>query len=1206
MLLAAEETSKLASGQLQRRSKGRLHEMKRLSGEATTVDDVSNQGVSVQLCGGLDEQKVVDPLENEDTQSSYSMKDILGGFLATKLQVIESENQRIPRSTIYNKCQKNKSRESSRKTRSNRSSDVSDVLANDEFKYDKNANDCWSDSKNPKCLDFWNDSEQSSSRAMFDRTCLKTMHGDHHRSHQSHGKVHQKRDVKISGETVHSGFRSSALKNRNGLERFNVSVAFSFPEVSVEHVPSSEKEEYGYGVSGGESRYDFPLEISHEYLSNFKEDNHVKSENHVHKSKRKRRVPKKSKETSESRHKKSKKRQTRKDDSVEVSTFTNPNIQTASSNAEATLRCCQNSLYDDMESVSSESDEKDFGFSSERHSGSRQKSCDYFQPGTGVHKPDNQMFNSRKRNAELKLNDGDDIGDETWVERYNRTKIFKRHRSHSGSIPAEADTDSLHYDKYSQLSTTDPIWGHSSKHKRLTGDKSDTLCHHSRSKTHSRTKSPKSSSKKKSSRKVKHANKHEKKHKHRDKSLAKASHKHKSTKHKSTKHKHRKSKNEDKIHVEPNGEVEMVKSPVFPFDDDADDDNFRPMTIPVENNDDITELLLGKRSTSKDDASEQCDGQPLDYNAVVACAEKICVPSRIVKTYKEGIAVSRLLRRVKTRIGPLKPVEISRLQATLPRHPVMTVDKVSQQKLANNDQMQNSIGVQDVEDPGVQRQEQPQICSVLPIISDVTKEHTSDEILQPLGVLDELSVVPAGPDDYSGLTADRSDPNQQDELSGQTDASQKTSISLSPEYSQLPLQDVKAETSVDPLTTVEVAAAAVEPCLRLSSESGVSGTGSAETTESDACDNDPMQEKSIPDVAPEALASASVQNISVESSDNLTSHRVIELWENFCFQHSSEQDKRAVADEVQDNLSSNCDILPEFACGSCCSDGGSQNIGNEEVTAIISPNEERLLEDVAVAIADPCVSHGTTFAEATGPLSDTCQQDEVSNNGQNQKQGYTVVVSDVVGNGTEMTGIEESQKQVNENEVGVNEVSEIEVNGKELMGKEVCENETRESGVGDVEVECHCTEKEMNPENEEVVNKVSNSQDMFCIESEVEHTKEITFCSGQSLSAERDGGTQTLEKNSLIKFVRAGCSDIPCDAQPFSESAVSRASNEDCKTVQKGTKKLIRNMGIKISGWSAAFISSGTRYENDPKKRNREEGNNVFLYWNYIFVLKER
>src|SRR6218665_943782 len=726
MSFTTEEASQLVSGQRRRRSKGRHHKMKHRSAETASVDDVSNQGISHQLHGGVE-------LGNEDTQSSVCMQDILGRFLATKLQTIESENQRSPRSTISKKLREDRSRKPSRKTSRKRSSDFSDVRVSNEFKYDRNVKDCRSDSKSPNRLDFWNYSERSSSCAMLDRTRAKILHGDRLRSHQCRGNVHQQRDDEISVETDHRHFRSSALRNHNGSYGNG---AFHFSDVSLEHAFSLDKEEHSYGVSGGESLHGFPLEISREYLSGVNEDNHVKSESHVHKSKRKRSFPNKSKEVSEHGHKKSRKKSRTRKESAEVSTFTNPNFQTASIDAKSTYRCYQNSLYYDAKGIASESDENDFGFSSNRHSESRQKSFDYFGLGTRSRKPDNPTVNRCTRNADFQRNDGDDMCNETWVQRYNKTKNFKRHRSHSGSLPAVTETDPLQYDKYSQLISTDPIWGHSGNHDRLAGEgeiytncgeRSDALSH-IRSKMHGRNKIPMSSLKKKSSRKDMHAHKHEKKRKHRDKSLAKSSHKHKSTK-----HKHRKNKN--KILAESIGEVEIAKSCVLPHDDvDAGVDNFRPMLRRVENNDDddITELWLGKRTK---DVSEQCVRQQLDYNAVVACAEQSSVPSRIVKTYKEGIAVSRLLRRVKTRMGPMKSAEISRLQATLPRHPLVIVDKSSQQKSASNDQVHNSTVVQDVEDPAVQKQEQAQTCGVLSPISNAATEHANDDILKQLAVL---------------------------------------------------------------------------------------------------------------------------------------------------------------------------------------------------------------------------------------------------------------------------------------------------------------------------------------------------------------------------------------------------------------------------------------------------------------------------------------
>jgi len=91
----------------------------------------------------------------------------------------------------------------------------------------------------------------------------------------------------------------------------------------------------------------------------------------------------------------------------------------------------------------------------------------------------------------------------------------------------------------------------------------------------------------------------------------------------------------------------------------SDDDTFKPRTIVLEH-DDATDLLT-KKSQAMDPASANKSTDVEDVEDVIARMTKTGLMSKkIIKSYKDGIAVSRLLMRVKNKVKELNPPRVNR------------------------------------------------------------------------------------------------------------------------------------------------------------------------------------------------------------------------------------------------------------------------------------------------------------------------------------------------------------------------------------------------------------------------------------------------------------------------------------------------------------------------------------------------------------------
>ena len=96
----------------------------------------------------------------------------------------------------------------------------------------------------------------------------------------------------------------------------------------------------------------------------------------------------------------------------------------------------------------------------------------------------------------------------------------------------------------------------------------------------------------------------------------------------------------------------------FPINSSIDEDNFRPMKIKNDHNDDMTELLKQKNSTAELHGMKNED-------VFLPSIDPSSLPARLTKGHKERVAFSRLMSKVRSRCKVLKPVKVNRLVAVV-------------------------------------------------------------------------------------------------------------------------------------------------------------------------------------------------------------------------------------------------------------------------------------------------------------------------------------------------------------------------------------------------------------------------------------------------------------------------------------------------------------------------------------------------------------
>lgn len=552
------------------------------------------------------------------------------------------------------------------------------------------------------------------------------------------------------------------------------------------------------------------------------------------------------------------------------------------------------------------------------------------------------------------------------------------------------------------------------------------------------------------------------------------------------KHKHRNNRK-----TESNGE--MTKEP----DDVIDEESFRPMQVHAEPNDDVTELLFKNRNTS----NKSSDGQ-LDYDAVIACAEASSLPPRLVKTYRDGVAVSRLLKRVKTRLGPIKPAVIQRNVATLPRHPVL----VLKDKHDTNDPVGDCISlkstvVQDVEDPGPRgkvatKTDEDEVRTVL-------KEEIHSNICDELS----LTVAATSEDNCSEIraTALRNLCSDSDIFTHekQNDDSLRSELQVSVNIA-VQNQDNSYKALID---TDTIPAEAEGELI----------DGNTNETKSQA-----FEFELSTDLLNKALPLESGNDDSTErccSIENLEIEAVVEAGEINC---SLER----------------IPVVEEAASG--------KDIGDEA--------EDKVAQQ--------------DFEELDVMLSSVADKSDVNVNCE------TISVFDI--------------NNTLENTISVNDDSQLlteNTENKRRKFEKLYLNSYVREGCSDTDYP-QMSSDHIDRMIEQIRNAGSADQsecqlEMIARDPHGDHS-DCEMETARRASIERDFGEKSNDRK-----------DVHIEQHSEEEQTClpgENAPKPELWSMKKAAKKLAKHMGIKISDWSTAFILSGERYENDPKKRNREEG----------------